>query len=155
VKVFTELVRIPEGPTLMKLFGDMCNGGDSQVDFAKHVDLVADSHFASSKDTKASSDSMVATDTVFLLIRNECPGVITVSVDHDIHILVPLSLQGIRNLLQARLSPSQYGVQSGGASRSTRVLQACIQLELQVVIMSNAAHIMEVHAGMLAAHNSA
>jgi ligand-binding sensor protein len=102
LQVFTELVRMPEGQALSNLFDSVCDGVVSTVnDFAKHVDLVAEPSRKSGQ-TVSTSDTMAAADTVFLIIRNECSDKVTVTVTHDIDLVLTLPMRVLKTSAQVR-----------------------------------------------------
>ena len=98
------LVQIPEGSSLAQRFGDVCAGVIAPLDFAKHIDLVTHPGIDRSHtiQKQVPSNALTTEETVFLLIRNECSDAVSVTVKHDIDILLTLPLAGIRICVQVR-----------------------------------------------------
>jgi hypothetical protein len=92
MQVFAELVRMPEGEALNRLFDDVCDGLIRRVDFAQHLDVKQGPAVPVPIESGLGAP-LTASDTVFLLIRNECAETVTITIQHEIKILfaIPLS----------------------------------------------------------------
>ena len=100
MQVYFELVRIPEGKTLMDLFDQTCSGHPAlEYDFASHVQVIAG---ADGMNQPLPSPFLDAVETVFLLLRNECEQPVTVTVKHEIDLAVFMPVQVLKYSVQAR-----------------------------------------------------
>ena len=100
-------MRIPEGQALSDLFDDVCDGIATEVDFAKHVDLIAQPPLLPGA-FATSSEALEATDTVFLLIRNECSEKIQVTVAHDIDLVLSFPMHSLKYIAQVCFSARRF-----------------------------------------------
>lgn len=108
MQVYLQLVRMPEGNTLMDLFDQTCSGNPAVAyDFAAHVPIAAG---ADGPHEALPSEPLDAVETVFLLLRNECDQPVSVTVKQEIDLAVFMPVRVL-----------QYGVQVRPACKPVNV----------------------------------
>jgi hypothetical protein len=92
VQVFAKLVHIPEEGAVAHLFEEACNGVVGSMDSAMHYD----------QQGLHAKDSIRTSDTVFLVVRNECRTSVRIIVEHDLALMFTMPLTSANRLLQVR-----------------------------------------------------